>query len=405
MEVIYERCCGIDVHKNMVMACMFVKGRKEIRKYGTFTDELKSMATWIREKACEVVAMESTGVYWKPVYNLLEEAGIKTIVVNARDIKNVPGRKSDVKDAEWIGDLVRHGLVKESYIPNREQRELREMTRYRQSLIEERAREINRIQKVLEGANIKLGSVISDVTGKTGLSILKAIVNGITDNEELSKFAKGQIIKKIPLLARALQGSIGKHQRLMLNHQIKHIEFLGEEIDLIDKEVIEKTEASKDKIELLDTIPGIGRRSAERILAEIGTDMKQFRSASHLASWVGLVPKCDKSAGKRLSSRIGKGNKTVKTTLVESACSAIQNTDCFFYARYRKIAARRGGKRAIIAIAHSMLLSIYAILTKKEPFHDLGSDYFYRVDEEKILKRNLQSLKHLGYTITVEKTG
>jgi transposase len=296
-------------------------------------------------------------------------------------------------------------LVNESYIPNREQRELRELTRYRNSLIEERAREVNRIQKIMEGANIKLGSVISDVTGRTGMDILKAIVNGITDSNELSKLAQGKIKEKIALLARALQGSVGKHQQLMLKHQIRHIEFLGNEIKQLDAEVMESTEPSKDEIELLDTIPGIGRRSAEKILAEIGTDMKQFRSASHLASWVGLVPRCDKSAGKRLSARIGKGNKTVKTTLVESACTAIRNKDSFYYARYKKIAARRGGKRAIIAIAHSMLLSIYAILTKKEPFRDLGSDYFYRIDEAKIMKRNVQSLTYLGYTVTLEKTG
>ena len=404
MQVIYERCCGIDVHKKMVMVCIFVKGKKEIRKFGTFTDELESMIDWIREKDCEVVAMESTGVYWKPVYNLLEAAEMKAIVVNAQHIKGVPGRKTDVKDAEWIADLVRHGLVKESYIPNREQRELRELTRYRQDMIEERAREINRIQKVLEGANIKLASVISDVTGKTGISILKAIVNGTTDNELLSTLAQGSIKKKIPLLARALRGSVGEHQRQMLNHQIRHIEFLSDEINRIDYEVVKKTESASNEIELLDTIPGIGRRSAERIIAEIGVDMGQFRSAAHLASWAGLVPECKESAGKRKSTKIRKGNKTLKTTLVECACSTIRDKTSFFYARYKKISARRGGKRALVAIAHSMLLSIYAMIKSKEPFRDLGSDYFYKVDKDKILKRNLQSLKNLGFSVTLAET-
>jgi len=401
MEVIYERCCGIDLHKNMVMACIFVKGKKEIRKYGTFTEELEELMAWIREKACEVVAMESTGVYWKPVYNLLEEAGIKAIVVNAQHIKGVPGRKTDVKDAEWIADLVRHGLVKESYIPNRAQRELREMTRYRQDLIEEKAREINRIQKVLEGANIKLASVISDVSGKTGISILKAIINGTTDTKALSQLAIGRITQKIPLLQKALKGSVGEHQRQMLKHQIRHIEFLIHEIERIDEEVQKKTEYAENEIELLDTMPGIGRRSAERIIAETGIDMNQFKSAAQFASWAGLVPECNKSAGKKKSVKIRKGNKTLKTTLVECACSAIRDKNGFFHARYKKISARRGGKRALIAIAHSMLLSIYAMLRDKQAYRDLGSNYFYEIDKDKIMTKNIKSLQKLGYSVTL----
>ena len=405
MEVIYERCCGLDVHKNIVMACIFVKGKKEIRKFGTFTDELEEMMTWIREKDCEVVAMESTGVYWKPVYNLLEEAGIKAVVVNAQHIKGVPGRKTDVKDAEWIADLVRHGLVKESYIPNRAQRELREMTRYRQDLIEERAREINRIQKVLEGANIKLASVLSDVSGKSGISILKALITGTTDAAELSKLAIGRAAEKIPLLQRALRGSVGEHQRQMLKHQVRHIEFLSDEIERINAEVEKKTEYAATEIELLDGIPGIGRRSAERIIAETGIDMGQFKSAAHFASWAGLVPECKESAGKKMSAKIRKGNKTLKTTLVECACSAIRDKDSFFYARYKKISARRGGKRAIVAIAHSMLLAIYAMLRKKESFRDLGSNYFYEKDKDKILNRNIRSLQNLGFYVSLNNVG
>jgi len=404
MEVIYERCCGLDVHKNMVMACIFVNGKKEIRKFGTFTDELMELMTWIREKACQVVAMESTGVYWKPVYNLLEEAGIKAIVVNAQHIKGVPGRKTDVKDAQWISDLVRHGLVKESYIPDRAQRELREMTRYRQDLIEEKARELNRIQKVLEGANIKLASVISDISGKTGISILRAIINGSTDVEALSQLAVGRTTKKIPLLQKALNGSIGEHQRQMLRHQVRHIEFLILEIERIDQEVQKKTEYAEVEIELLDTIPGIARRSAERIIAETGIDMSQFKSAAQFASWAGLVPECNKSAGKKKSVKIRKGNKTLKTTLVECACSAIRDKNGFFHARYKKISARRGGKRALVAIAHSMLLCIYAMLRDKTPYRDLGANYFYEIDKEKILNKNLKSLQNLGFTVTLNHT-
>lgn len=287
MNVIYERCCGIDVYKNMIMACIIVKDKKEIRKFGTMTDELEEMVDWLKSTKCEVVAMESTGVYWKPVYNLLEGAGIKAIVVNAQHIKGVPGRKTDVKDAEWIADLVRHGLVKESYIPNREQRELREITRYRQNLAEERAREINRIQAVLEGANIKLASVITDVSGKMGVSIIKAIVNGVTDSKTLSELARGTVVNKIPLLQRALRGNVKLHQQQMLNHQIRHIEFLDQEINRLDEEILKRTEFAAKEIELLDEIPGIGRRSAERIIAETGIVMEQFRSSAHFSSWAG----------------------------------------------------------------------------------------------------------------------
>lgn len=403
MEVIYERCCGIDVHKNMVMACIFVKGKKEIRRFGTMTDELEELIQWVKVTNCEVVAMESTGVYWKPVYNLLEKEGIKAIVVNAQHIKGVPGRKTDVKDAEWIADLVRHGLVKESYIPNREQRELREITRYRQDLVEERAREINRIQAVLEGANIKLASVITDVSGKTGIGIMKAIVSGTTDSKTLSLLAKGSVVNKIPMLQRALRGCIGEHQRQMLNHQIRHIEFLDQEIERLDAEIQKKTEPAAEEIELLDGIPGIGRRSAERILAETGINMEQFQSAAHFASWAGLVPENNESAGKKKSTKIRKGNKFLKATLVECARAAIRNKDSFFYARYKKIAARRGGKRALIAIAHSMLLAIYSMLKKKEAFRDLSSNYYNEINKEKILTRNIQSIQSLGYTVTVNQ--
>lgn len=405
MELIYERCCGIDVHKKMVMACIFVKGKKkEIRKFGTLTDELEEMLVWIREKNCEVVAMESTGVYWKPVYNLLESEGIKAIVVNAQHIKGVPGRKTDVKDAEWIADLVRHGLVKESFIPNREQRELREITRYRNDLVEERARQLNRIQATLEGANIKLASVITDVSGKTGTAIIKAIISGTTDNNALSLLAQGSIKNKIPLLQRALRGSVGEHQRQMLNHQIRHIEFLSGEIESLDAEIQKKTEFAAQEIEWLDGIPGIGRRSAERIIAETGIDMGQFQSAAHFASWAGLVPECNKSAGKKKSTKTRKGNKFLKSTLVECARSAIRNTDSFLHARYKKISARRGGKRAIVAVAHSMLLAIYGIFKNKEPFRDLSSNYYNEINHEKILNRNIQSLQRLGFAVTLEKT-
>lgn len=247
MDVIYERCCGIDVHKKMVMACIIVKGKKEIRKFGTMTDDLMNMIVWLKETNCQVAAMESTGVYWKPVYNLLESEGVNAIVINAQHIKGVPGRKTDVKDAEWICDLTRHGLVKASFIPDRKQRELREITRYRQDLIEERAREINRIQAVLEGANIKLASVITDVNGKTGQNILQAISKGTTDGEVLSGLACGSVKAKQSDLKRALTGSIGTHQQRMIEHQLNHIVFLNQEIARLDEDIKKKRNLQNSK--------------------------------------------------------------------------------------------------------------------------------------------------------------
>lgn len=237
MDVIYERCCGVDVHKKKLVACLFVGRKKEIREYGTMTDEILNMWEWLRTNECEMVAMESTGVYWKPVYNILEERGMPLIVANAQHIKAVPGRKTDVKDAEWIADLARHGLIKASYIPDRGQRELREITRYRNSLVEERTRELNRIHSVLEGANIKLGSVVSDINGKSSMAILSAIAGGNTDPETLSMLAQGRLLEKVELLKRALYGSVGKHQMNMIAYQIKHVQFLSDQIDQLDEDI------------------------------------------------------------------------------------------------------------------------------------------------------------------------
>ncbi len=247
VEVIYERCCGIDVHKNMIMACVFVSVRKkEIRQFGTMTDDILELCQWLKDNNCQVVAMESTGVYWKPVYNILESEGIETIVVNAQHIKAVPGRKTDVKDAEWIADLVRHGLVKSSFIPGREQRELREMVRYRNEIVNERARELNRIQAVLEGANIKLASVVTDISGQTGMAILHALIKGTTNTESLSSLAKGSLTKKIPELQRALKGSVGHHQMQMLKFQLQHIDFLTKSIEEMDDEIKKKRQTAEN---------------------------------------------------------------------------------------------------------------------------------------------------------------
>jgi len=319
MDVLYTHCCGLDVHKKKVVACVITPDGKEIRTFLTMTEDLMALGDWLKSKGCTHVAMESTASYWKPIYNLLELEGMQVMVVNAKHMKNVPGRKTDVKDAEWIAGLLQHGLLQGSYIPGREQRELRELIRYRRSLIDERAREINRIQKVLEGANIKLSSVASNVLGKSGRAILDAMVLGEESPETLSELAKGKLKNKKSELQKAMQGLMGSHQKLMLETQLKHIDFLDQTIAKLDKEVKERMLPFEEDLELLDTIPGVGRCNAEQILAEVGTDMNQFPSAAHLCSWAGVAPGNNESAGKRKTGKSRKGNQKLRNTLVEAA--------------------------------------------------------------------------------------
>jgi len=302
MEIISEYVCGMDVHKNSITACVLTPKKKEIRTFGTMTDDLLLLVDWIRSYGCTHAAMESTGVYWKPVYNLLElESSIKTYIVNAQHIKQVPGRKTDVKDAEWIADLLKHGLLKPSYIPNREQRELRELVRYRRSLIDELARESNRIQKILEGANIKLGSVATDILGVSGRLMLRQLIAGEVNPKTIAQLAKTQLKKKMELLERSLNGLIVSHQRFMLKNQLDHIEYLEKQIKKMDEEIGCRLQSANRELELLDSIPGIGVQTAQQIIAEVGLDMTRFQSAAHLASWAGMTPGQNESAGKKKS--------------------------------------------------------------------------------------------------------
>ena len=297
MEVTCQRCCGMDVHKKSVVACIITPEFQSTRTFSTMTADLLEMSDWLAEYRVTHVAMESTGVYWKPVYNLLED-DFEVMVVNARHVKNVPGRKTDVKDAEWIASLLRHGLLRGSFIPDRPQRELRELTRYRRSIIEERNRVVNRIQKVLEGGNIKLSSVATDVLGVSGRAMLDAMVRGVDDPEQLAQLAKGRLRNKQQALEQALTSLMSDHQRMMLRSQLSHLDFLDAQIDELSREVSERMAPLEEQMELLDEIPGVGRRVAEEVLAEIGTDMSRFPSASHLASWAGLCPGNNESAGK-----------------------------------------------------------------------------------------------------------
>lgn len=400
MQVISSRVCGLDVHKNSITACVIVDGQKELRSFGTMTDDLLLLADWIHSHACTHVAMESTGVYWKPVYNLLElDTNLEVLVVNAQHIKQVPGRKTDVKDAEWLADLLKHGLLKPSYIPSREQRELRELVRYRRSLIDERAREANRIQKVLEGANIKLGSVATDVLGVTGRHILRDIIDGKTDVQVLAQHAKSHLRKKIPLLERSLHGLVGTHQRRLLKTQLDHIEFLEKLIEDLNQEIEERMSPFEDDLELLDTIPGVGKVTAQHLLVEIGNDMTRFLSADHLASWAGMAPGQQESAGKKKPARTREGNKYLRSCLVEAATSAVRQKNTYLHAKYQRLKRRRGGKKAIVAIGRTLLVIFFQLLTKKEAYIEKGAEAYTgkAIDQKK--KQALQTLKQLGYHV------
>lgn len=403
MDVLYTHCCGLDVHKKNVVACALTPEGKEIRTFSTMTEDLIALGDWLKAKGCTHVAMESTASYWKPIYNLLELEGFHVMVLNAKHIKNVPGRKTDVKDAEWIAGLLQHGLLQGSYIPNREQRELRELIRYRRSMIDERAREINRIQKVLEGANIKLSSVATDILGKSGRTMIEAMIQGQENPQALSELAKGKLKSKKTDLQKAMHGFMGDHQKLMLETQLRHIDFLDEIIAKLDEEVKARMLPFEEDLELLDTIPGVGRRTAEQILAEAGTDMNQFPSAAHLCSWAGVAPGSNESAGKRKSGKAKKGNQKLRSALVEAARAASRTKDTYLASQYHRIAARRGANRAALAVAHSILTIVYHILKRRQPYIELGANYYEERKRQIVVKQSIKKLEVLGYKVTVEE--
>jgi transposase len=400
MQVVYERCCGMDVHKKTVVVCLLTPAGKEIRTVGTMTGTLLELIAWLQEAGCQQVAMESTGSYWKPIYNLLEAAGMPAMVVNAQHIKAVPGRKTDVKDAEWIAQLARHGLVRPSFIPDRDQRELAELVRYRRSLVEMRSGEVNRIQKVLEGANIKLGSVISNVVGASGRAMLEHLAAGEEDPAVLASLAHRTVKASQAELMAALEGVMGPHQRWMLEQQLGLIEELNRRIATTEAEITRRLVEDEAVLDRLVTIPGVGRQTAQELVAIIGTDMSRFATHRHLASWAKLCPGLHQTGGRTAPAGVGPGHKLLRATLTEAARS-LARSQTYLGAQFRRIAQRRGGKRAALAVAHSILVIAYYIIRDGTTYEDLGPNYFDERDKEKVIRRCTKRMEQLGKHVTV----
>jgi transposase len=440
MQVVYSHCAGLDVHKKTVVACRVTPGpdgqpQFETRTFSTMTQDLLLLSDWLSQGGVTHVALESTGEFWKPVYNILE-ASFVVLVVNAHHIKNVPGRKTDVQDAAWIADLLRHGLLRGSFIPPLPQRDLRDLTRQRTNLVQARAEVTNQLQKVLEWANLKLTSVLTDITGVSARSMLQAIIAGEEDAALLADLAKGRMRTKRAALEQALIGRVRDHHRFLLTHHLTHLDFLDEQIEVFSQQIeasiqarvvtaseppqpspeasdSEAARAADDEtspeqvleweaaVELLDTIPGVGRETAELIIAEIGTDMQRFRSAAHLASWAKVCPGNNESAGKRHSGRTGRGNRWLRSGLVQAAHAAVKVKDSHFAAVYRRLVGRRGVKKAIMAIAHRILTAVYYMLVNREPYRELGTTDPNDRQKHQMMLRLQQRMERLGYVLSV----
>ena len=405
MHIVSERCAGLDVHKKSVVACLITPGpdgepRKERQTFSTMTPDLVRLREWLTAQQCRQVAMESTGVYWRPIFNVLE-GHLEVMVVNAQHIKAVPGRKTDVKDAEWIADLLQHGLLRPSFIPPAWQRVVRELTRSRTSLVEERSRVMARLHKGLEDANIKLGDVATDLGGTSAQLMLHALVEGDLTPEAMADLARGSLRSKQAQLVQALTGYLQAHHRFLLAEHLKHISDLQAAITRISAEIAERLHPYEDLLLRLETIPGIKRRLAEIILAEIGTDMRRFPSAQHLASWAGMCPGNHESAGKRLSGKTRKGSQWLRTALVEAAHAASRRKDCYLSAQYHRLAMRRGTKRAAVAVAHTLLTIVYQLLAHEEAYQELGGTYLDHLDQERQEKRLVRQLEKLGFAVVL----
>ena len=405
MEVLYTHCAGLDVHKKTVVACRLsvdCQGHKvkEIEIFGTTTAEVLRLSDWLLACACTHVTMESTGEFWKPIWNLLE-GNFELLLVNAQHIKRVPGRKTDVQDAEWLADLLQHGLLKASFIPPLEQRDRRDLTRQRTQLVRDRARVLNRIQKVLEGANIKLSSVVSEISGVSSRAILTEMVKDQLNPAELESLVRGRLREKMSELEQALTGRVRDHHRFFLAQHLAPLDFLEEQIAAYSQEIQHVTAPFEELVMLLDTIPGVGCTTAELILAEVGADLTRFPTADHLASWAGLVPGNNESAGKRLSGTMRKGSQWLRVGLTQAAQSAARQKNGYLSALYHRLAGRRGKKRATMAVAHSILVIAYHIIQRREPYQDLGGNYFDERQKVSTANRLTRRLEKLGYQVTI----
>lgn len=399
-DVYYERCAGIDVHKEFVVVCLRIGRKTETKKFGTLTAELRDMVAWLKANGCQMSAMESSGSYWKPIYNIFEQENLPVMVCNAYHIKNVPGRKTDVNDAQWIAKCLSQGLLNPSFIPDREQRELRDMTRFRKSQIEERARNVNRLQKFLEGANIKMGDWLSDVEGKSATQLLELVIGkpDFTVEDVASRMDKR--MKSSPQeLFRSLEGYMTPLQREFFAHVMAIIRQQTAQIEKTDAMIKRSLNDNyKAAVAALDTIPGIGVISAEQIIAETGVDMSHFKSQHSISKWAGVCPGNNESAGKRKSGKAPPGNKTLKSTLTQCAKSANKNKKSFFHAQYNRLVSHRGKNRATLAVAHSMLIAIYFVLSGQQ-FKDLGADYYTQFNRVKKINSHIKQLSKLGFAI------
>ena len=404
MKKVYDNCCGIDVHKKLMVACFIHGKEQEVREFGATTRELLELADWLTRGECQMVAMESTASYWKPLYNILESSGLNAMVVNARHMKAVPGRKTDVKDSEWIADLLQHGLLQASYIPDRDQRELRELVNYRRSLVQDRTRELNRLQKMLEGANIKLSGTVADINGKSARSIIETILSGTAidsakydemyDNKVIAhnlNASKEQIIDD-------LNGFMSPVQRKMMKELLRHVDELDVHIQHMNDDIDNHMKPDeKQAVEAIKDVTGVGITSAKAIISVIGTDMSRFPTDAHISSWAGLCPGDNESAKKRRSGKTRKGNNQLRTTLLVCAHSAVKVKESYFHAQFQRISAHRGSKRAYVAVAHSMLIAIYHILKDGVVFQDLGAGYYNQFNRQRKINAYLKKLKALGW--------
>jgi len=405
MEILHPHCAGLDVHKDTVVACVrhAAEGKAVItvRTFKTTTTELMAMSGWLSSEGATHIAMEATGVYWKPVWHILSDGEFELVLANAAHVKNVPGRKTDVNDACWLAELLAHGLIRGSFVPDQPTQQMRDLLRTRKQFVRERSSHIQRIQKVLEDANIKLDSVITDIVGLSGRRMIEALIAGQTDPMTLAQLAHYRIQAKPQDLEEALRGRVTDHHRFLLQLHLDHLDATDAAIARIDKEVDGNVEPFRNAIQLLNTIPGLSKLTSRVIVAEIGIEMDRFATASHLISWAGLCPKNDESAGKRRSNRTKKGAAWLKTTLVQCAWAATRVRNSYFHALFHRLRARRGGKKAILAVAASILTTAYHMLQRQTIYHDLGPDYFDRRRPEKSARRFVNGLQKLGFVVTI----